>query len=161
LSAASCVVTFLVQQQGGAVLRLQDFPLGSRLGNALVSYVRYIEKMFWPRHLAGLYLRSGQWPVWEVALAALLLLAVSALVLAQRRRRPYLAVGWFWYVGTLVPVIGLVQVGMQAMADRYTYVPLIGLFVILVWGGWELAGVWRLARFAPAATAARWRRARR
>jgi tetratricopeptide (TPR) repeat protein len=154
LSAASCVVTFRVQQHGGAVLRLQDFPLGSRLGNALVSYVRYIELMFWPRHLAGLYLRAGRWPLWEVALAALLLLAVSVLVLSQRRRRPYLAVGWFWYVGTLVPVIGLVQVGMQAIADRYTYVPLIGLFVILVWGGWELAGVWRQTRFAPAATAA-------
>jgi tetratricopeptide (TPR) repeat protein len=152
LSAASCVVTYLVQKHGGAVLRLQDFPLGSRLGNALVSYVRYIELMFWPRHLAGLYLRSGPWPLWEVALAALLLLAVSVLALAQRRRRPYLAVGWFWYLGTLVPVIGLVQVGMQALADRYTYVPLIGLFVILVWGGWELAGAWRLARFAPAAT---------
>jgi tetratricopeptide (TPR) repeat protein len=154
LSAASCVVTFLVQEHGGAVLRLQDFPLGSRLGNALVSYVRYIELMFWPRHLAGLYLRSGQWPLWEVAPAALWLLAVSVLVLAQWRRRPYLAVGWFWYVGTLVPVIGLVQVGMQAIADRYTYVPLIGLFVILVWGGWELAGAWRLTKFAPAAMAA-------
>jgi protein O-mannosyl-transferase len=154
MSAASCVVTFLVQQHGGAVLRLQDFPLGSRLGNALVSYVRYIELMFWPRHLAGLYLRSGPWPVWEVALAASLLLTVSVLVVAQRRSRPYLAVGWFWYLGTLVPVIGLVQVGMQSIADRYTYVPLIGLFVILVWGGWELAAAWRVAKFAPAATAA-------
>ena len=154
LSAALCVVTYRVQQHGGAVLGLQDFPIGSRLGNALVSYARYIEKMFWPRDLAGLYLRSGAWPWWEAALAALGLLGVSALVLAQRRRRPYLAVGWFWYVGTLVPVSGLVQVGMQAMADRYTYVPLIGLFVILAWGGWELAGAWGLARFAPAAAAA-------
>jgi hypothetical protein len=153
LSAALCVKTYWVQQQGGAVLRLQDFPLGSRLGNALVSYVRYIELMFWPRNLAGLYLRSEEWPRWEVAPAALLLLAVSALVLTQWRRRPYLAVGWFWYLGTLVPVIGLVQVGMQAIADRYTYVPLIGLFVIVVWGGWDLAGAWRVARFAPAATA--------
>jgi tetratricopeptide (TPR) repeat protein len=153
LSAALCVVTFFVQEHGGAVQRLQDFPLGSRLANALVSYVRYIEKMFWPRHLAGLYLRSGSWPWWVVTLATLLLLAVSALVLAQRRRRPYLAVGWFWYLGTLVPVIGLVQVGMQAMADRFTYVPMIGLFVMLVWGGWELAGAWRLGRLAPAATA--------
>ena len=154
LSAVLCVVTYQVQQHGGAVLRLQDFPLGSRLGNALVSYVRYIERMFWPRHLAGLYLRSGEWAWWQVALAALFLLTVSALVLAQRRRRPYLAVGWFWYAGTLVPVAGLLQVGMQAMADRYTYVPLIGLFVILVWGGWELAGAWGVARFAPAAAAA-------
>jgi hypothetical protein len=153
LSAASCVVTYLVQQHGGAMLRLQDFPLASRLGNALVSYVRYVEMMFWPHHLAGLYLRSGQWPLWEVALAALFLLTLSILVVAQRRKRPYLAVGWFWYVGTLVPVIGLVQVGMQAVADRYTYVPLIGLFVILAWGGWELAGVWHLTRFALAAAA--------
>jgi tetratricopeptide (TPR) repeat protein len=154
LSAALCVVTYQIQQHGGSVLRLQDFPLGSRLGNALVSYVRYIEKMFWPRHLAGLYLRSGEWAWWRVTLAALFLLTVSALVFAQRRRRPYLAVGWFWYAGTLVPVAGLVQVGMQAMADRYTYVPLIGLFVIVVWGGWELAGARGLARFAPAAAAA-------
>ncbi len=153
LSAALCVVTFLIQQHGGAVQRLQDFPLSSRLANALVSYVRYIEKMFWPRHLAGLYLRSGQWPWSVVTLSALLLLVVSALVLAQRRRRPYLAVGWFWYLGTLVPVIGLVQVGMQALADRFTYVPMIGLFVILVWGGWELANAWRMARFAPVAAA--------
>jgi tetratricopeptide (TPR) repeat protein len=154
LSAASCVVTFLVQQHGGSVLRLQDFPLGSRLGNAVVSYARYIEMMFWPRHLAGLYLRSGPWPLWEVALAALFLLTVSVLVLARRRNRPYLAVGWFWYLGTLVPVIGLVQVGMQAIADRYTYVPLIGIFVMAVWGGWEMAWAGRLQKFAPAAMAA-------
>jgi protein O-mannosyl-transferase len=153
LSAALCVVTYRIQQHGGALLRLQDFPLGSRIGNALISYARYIGMMFWPRHLAGLYLRSGEWPLWEVVLAAAGLLSVSALVVAQRRRRPYLAMGWFWYVGTLVPVIGLVQVGMQAVADRYTYVPLIGLFVILVWGGWELAGAWQLTRFAPATAA--------
>jgi protein O-mannosyl-transferase len=153
LSAALCVVTFRLQKHGGMTLSLQDFPLGERLGNALVSYVRYIEMMFWPRHLAGLYVIAGAWPWWEVALAALLLLAVFGLVLAQRQRRPYLVVGWFWYLGTLVPVIGLVQVWMQAMADRYTYVPLIGLFVIVVWGGWELACAWRLARFAPAAAA--------
>jgi tetratricopeptide (TPR) repeat protein len=153
LSAALCVVTFLIQQHGGAVQRLQDFPLSSRLANALVSYVRYIEKMFWPRHLAGLYLRSGAWPWWAVMLAALLLLTVSVLVLTQRRRRPYLAVGWFWYLGTLVPVIGVVQVGMQALADRFTYVPMIGLFVMLVWGGWELAVAGRVTKFVPVAMA--------
>jgi tetratricopeptide (TPR) repeat protein len=154
LSAALCVVTYQIQEHGGAVLGLRDLPLASRLANALVSYARYVEKMFWPRHLAGLYLRAGAWAWWQVALAASFLLTVSALALAQRRRRPYLAVGWFWYAGTLVPVAGLVQVGMQTMADRYTYVPLIGLFVILVWGGWELAAARGLARFAPAALAA-------
>ncbi len=155
MSAAVCLVTIRVQRHSGELLSLQDLPLGARLGNALVSYVSYIEKMFWPSHLAGLYLvRSSPWPWWEVILAALLLLAVTGLVLAQGRRRPYLAVGWLWYLGTLVPVIGLLQAGRQAMADRFTYVPLIGLFVILVWGGWELAGAWRLARIAPAVTAA-------
>jgi tetratricopeptide (TPR) repeat protein len=152
LSAVLCVVTFLIQRQGGAMQRLQDFPLGSRLANALVSYVRYIGKMFWPRHLAGLYLRSGEWAWWVVALASALLLTISVVVLAQGRRRPYLAVGWFWYMGTLVPVIGLVQVGMQSMADRFTYVPMIGLFVMVVWGGWELAEAWNLTTYAaPAA----------
>ncbi len=157
MSAALCVVTFRLQEKIGAVPQAQVLPIGKRLGNALLSYVGYIEMMFWPRHLAGLYLvRLGAWPWREVALAALaalLLLAVSGLVVAQGRRRPWLAVGWFWYLGTLVPVIGLVQVGNQAMADRYTYVPLIGLFVMLAWGGWELAGAWRLGRFAPAAMA--------
>ncbi len=154
MSAALCVVTFGVQKRSGGMVSLQDFPLVSRLGNALVSYVRYIEMMFWPRHLAGFYPRLGQWPWWEVMLAALLLLSVSGLVLAQARRRPYLAAGWFWYLGTLAPVIGLVQAGIQSMADRYTYIPLIGLFIMLAWGGWELACAWGLARFAPTATAA-------
>jgi protein O-mannosyl-transferase len=148
LSTASCVVTFLVQQRGGSVLRLQDFPLSSRLGNALVSYVRYIELMFWPHDLAALYLRHGQWTVWQVALAVALLLTVSALAITQRRSRPYLGVGWFWYLGTLVPVIGIVQVGMQAIADRYTYVPLIGIFIIIAWGGLELARLSKTEQFA-------------
>ncbi len=155
MSAALCVVTFRIQKHGGAMMSLQDFPPMARVGNALASYMRYIEMMFWPRHLAGLYLiKYDPWSWWEVALAALLLLAVCGLMLAQCRRRPYLTAGWFWYLGTLVPVIGLVHVGMQAMADRYTYVPLIGLFVMLAWGGWELAGAWRLGRFAPAVAAA-------
>ena len=153
LSAASCVVTYLVQQHGGAMLGLNDFPLSSRTANALISYVRYIDLMFWPHGLAALYLRSGTWPVWAGALAALFLLTIFVLVVTQRRQRPYLAVGWFWYVGTLVPVIGLVQVGMQAIADRYTYVPLIGIFLILIWGGWELAVAWHITRFAPVVTA--------
>jgi hypothetical protein len=153
LSACLCVVTYSLQQHGGTVLGLKNLPLADRLGNALVSYARYIEKMFWPEGLAGLYLKSGPWPLWQVALAALLLAAVSTGVILQLRRRAYLAVGWFWYLGTLVPVIGLVQVGMQTMADRYTYVPLIGLFIILAWGGRELAGAWRAPRLAAGAAA--------
>ena len=153
MSAALCVVTYRIQQHGGAVLDTSNRPLDTRLGNALVAYVSYIGKMFWPRHLAGLYLHPGNWPAWQVALSALLLLAFSTLALAQARRRPYLAVGWFWYMGTLVPVIGLVQVGMQVMADRYTYVPLIGLFIILAWGGYDLARAWGWSKWLPAAGA--------
>jgi tetratricopeptide (TPR) repeat protein len=154
LSAALCVVTYSIQQRLGSVLSVNNLPMSFRVGNAFVSYWRYIGKMFWPENLAGLYLRSGDWAQWEVALAAALLLAVSAIALWQRRRRPWLAVGWFWYVGTLVPVIGIVQAGMQTMADRYTYVPLIGLFIILAWGGWELANVWRAPSLAPGVAAA-------
>jgi tetratricopeptide (TPR) repeat protein len=154
LSAVLCVVTYSIQQHGGSVLSTDNLPMSYRVGNALVSYWRYIGKMFWPENLAALYLKSGDWPGWEVALAAALLLAVSSVAVWQGRRRPWLAVGWFWYLGTLVPVIGIVQAGMQTMADRYTYVPLIGLFIILAWGGWELANMWRMPKVAPWVAAA-------
>ncbi len=154
LSAVLCVVTYSIQQRGGSVLSIDNLPMSFRIGNAFISYWRYIGKMAGPENLAGLYLRSGDWPQWEVALAAVLLLAVSAIALWQRRRRPWLAVGWYWYVGTLVPVIGIVQAGMQTMADRYTYVPLVGLFIILAWGGWELANAWKAPRLAPRVAAA-------
>ncbi len=109
-------------------------PFSVRSANALVAYISYIGKMFWPRGLAALYPYSQDGvPVWQVVGAGLLLACIFLLVLRAARRRPYLAVGWLWYVGTLVPVIGLVQVGEQAMADRYTYVPLIGLFIAVAW----------------------------
>ena len=142
LAAASSIVTFLVQQQGGAVRSMSMLPLAARVDNALVSYVRYLGKMVWPEHLAALYLWPPGWAPWQVVLATAFLVGVTGAVLWQARRRPYLPVGWFWYVGTLVPVIGLVQVGMQTMADRYTYIPLIGIFIILAWGAWELAQRW-------------------
>lgn len=138
LSAASSVITFRVQQSGGAMLDVNNFPLSARIANALMSYSRYLGKMVWPGHLAPLYLRKAPWPAWQVGLAALFLVGISVIALRFARRRPYLAVGWFWYLGTLVPVIGLVQVGMQSMADRYTYIPLIGIFIVLAWGGWDV-----------------------
>ncbi len=144
LSAVSCVITYRVQHSGGAVLDVANLPMGARIANALMSYVRYLGKMVWPEGLAALYLRKAPWPAWEVGLAALALLAVTVVVLRLARRRPYLAMGWFWYLGTLIPVIGLVQVGMQTMADRYTYIPLIGIFIALAWGGCELANRWRV-----------------
>ncbi len=154
LSAASCVITFRVQQSGGAVLDVSNLPIGGRVANALMSYVRYLGKLAWPENLAALYLRKAPWPAWQVVLAALVLAAVSVAAARFARRRPYVAVGWFWYLGTLVPVIGLVQVGMQTMADRYTYIPLIGIFIILAWGGWELASRWQVSKAGMAAAIA-------
>jgi protein O-mannosyl-transferase len=153
LSAGSCFVTFMVQHKGGAMLDVSHHPLTARVANAVVSYGRYLGKMVWPEHLAALYLRKAPWPAWEVGCAAAFLLAVTFVALRFVRIRPYLAVGWFWYLGTLVPVIGLVQVGMQTMADRYTYIPLIGIFIILAWGGWELVSAWRMPVAVPATAA--------
>jgi len=123
LAAVSSVVTFLAQQKGGAVRSLDALPLDIRTANALVSYVSYIGKMIWPHHLAVYYPHPGTIPMWQAIGAGLVLLCLSIMLLRVAPRLPYLAVGWLWYLGTLVPVIGLVQVGNQAMADRYTYVP--------------------------------------
>lgn len=131
LAAASSVITFVVQQKGGAVST--SLPFGGRLANAAVSYARYLGKVFWPVNLSVLYPHPGSWPIWAVAGATLLLVMIFTLVVWQRRERPYLAVGWLWFFGGLVPVIGLIQVGIQSMADRYSYVPSIGLFIALVW----------------------------
>jgi Flp pilus assembly protein TadD len=147
LAALSCLVTFLAQRSGGAVGAWEIYPLNIRIANGLVSYVTYIIKMIWPQNLAVFYPHPGQsLPLWQAAGAGLVLLIISITVIRLVRRYPYLPVGWLWYVGTLVPVIGLVQVGAQAMADRYTYVPLIGLFIMVSWGIPELAAKWRFRR---------------
>ena len=126
LSGISAIVTYLVQKQFGSVDLLH--PIGLRVENALVSYVVYIVKMFWPAKLALLYPYPSSIANTQVAAALLIILGISALVLRFYRTHSYLAAGWFWYIGTLVPVIGLVQVGQQARADRYMYIPMIGLF---------------------------------
>ena len=144
LSIASSVVTVVVQK--GAVQPLTHLTLGIRAVNAAVAYVRYLYKMFWPFNLAIPYPHHGYWPFWLLGLSAALLLGASLVAVRQGRRFPFLVTGWFWYVGMLVPVIGLVQVGMQSMADRYTYLPLIGVFIVLAWTGAELAERWRLPR---------------
>jgi tetratricopeptide (TPR) repeat protein len=147
LAAVSSAVTFLVQQSSGALKSVEVFPLSIRIANGLVSYVSYIYKMIWPQHLAVFYPHPGSsLPMWLAGAAGLLLLGISVAVMRAGRRHPYLAVGWLWYLGTLVPVIGLVQVGLQAMADRYTYVPLIGLFIMIAWGIPELTRGWRNGR---------------
>lgn len=134
LSAASSIGTYLVQKSSGAVNSLAAIPFHDRIANAMVSYVSYIGKMIWPHNLAVLYPYRESILLWKVAGAGLLLIVVSVIAFRMKRTKPYLAVGWLWYIGTLVPVIGIVQVGVQAMADRYTYVPLIGIFIIIAWG---------------------------
>jgi tetratricopeptide (TPR) repeat protein len=131
---ASSMVTYLVQQSAGAVRAFDTIPVGRRLANAVVAYASYMRQMIWPVDLAPLYPYSAGEPVWRVAFGVVLLIGLTALAARAGTRYKYAAVGWFWYVGTLVPVIGLVQVGSQPMADRYTYLPLVGLFIVLVWG---------------------------
>ncbi len=134
LSAASAVVTTVAQTAGGAVKDFAHYGLALRLENALVAYVLYLGKAIWPSKLVVLYPHPTKlYPAWQVGAAALLLLLITVWVLRARQQR-YLAVGWFWYLGTLVPMIGLVQVGNQAIADRYAYLPLIGIFVMIAWG---------------------------
>jgi len=146
LSAASAWITMKAQRAGGAVRSEQQFPFGVRLENSVVAYAAYLWKMIWPAKLAVLYPHPGNsLPAWQIALGIAVLLGVSAVVLLYRSRR-YLATGWLWFLGTLVPVIGIVQVGYQSMADRYAYIPLIGVFVMVVWGADDLADRWKLAR---------------
>jgi Tfp pilus assembly protein PilF len=134
LALASSVVTFVVQQQAGAVKELASLPVGRRVANALVAYVGYIGKTLWPTNLAAIYPYPESVPGWHVAAAIAVLVMVTWLAVRVRRGHPYVLVGWLWYLVTLVPVIGLIQVGSQPIADRYTYVPLIGLFIIAAWG---------------------------
>ena len=134
LSAASCAVTFLVQQKGGSVATLTKYSLPDRLENVFVSYARYLGKTFWPVELANPYPHPGHWPVWLSLSAMALFIGLCVAALWLGRRFPFVPVGWFWFVGTLVPVIGLVQVGTQSLADRYTYLPLVGVFIVLAWG---------------------------
>jgi tetratricopeptide (TPR) repeat protein len=134
LAACSSVITLAVQARGGAVRSTGFLTIGARLGNALTAYTSYLAKTAWPSGLAVFYPLNRSMPLWQPLAAFCFLAAVTWWVFRVRRQRPYLMVGWFWYLGTLVPVIGVVQVGMQSMADRYTYVPLIGVFVMAAWG---------------------------
>jgi len=132
ICAASGVVTVMAQRAGGAVASLRNDPFPLRLTNAIVSYGRYLGKAVWPAGLAVLYPHPSRLPLWEILLSSLVLLAITWVVIAARKQR-YLLVGWLWFLGTLVPMIGLVQVGNQAMADRYAYLPFIGLFIMVCW----------------------------
>ena len=135
LSAASAVVTIVAQYESGSMSGPHWQPLPVRMENALVAYARYLGKAIWPAHLAVMYPHPGNsLKAWQVCVALALLVAITWLVVAARHRRRYLLVGWLWFLGTLVPMIGLVQVGVQSMADRYAYLPFVGLFIMVCWG---------------------------
>ncbi|MEO8027318.1 MAG: tetratricopeptide repeat protein [Bryobacteraceae bacterium] len=152
LTAVSSVVTFLAQQRGGAVIPVDTIPQATRFGNALISYLVYLIQMFWPVNLAVFYPFPAEISIWHVGAAIAVLAAISGFVLRGAKERPYLLVGWLWYLGTLVPVIGFVQVGLQAHADRYAYLPLVGIAIILAWGAADV--VRARPSFEPAIVAA-------
>jgi Tfp pilus assembly protein PilF len=148
LMLCACGITYISQFAGGHV---RNYPLGIRLSNSIMSWVGYIGKLLWPTSLAVFY--PHPWldrvviPAWKLGFSIFLLAGITLMVMLWVRRRPYLAVGWFWYLGTLVPVIGLNQVGNQAMADRYTYIPSIGIFIMFAWGVPDLIRGWRFQRY--------------
>lgn len=140
MAAGALAVTFLAEGKIGALKSLEAFTVPQRIANALVSYARYLGKALWPTDLAVHYAHPGDWPLWAVAGSAVLLAVVTLAVLRRFRRCPFLAIGWFWFLVTLLPVSGIVQVGSHAMADRYAYLPSIGLFLMVAWGVPELLG---------------------
>ena len=147
LSAISSVVTFLAQR--GAIGWTDQLPLSARISNALVAYVVYIRQMFWPARLAVFYPHpENRLPAWEVALAVIVLVGITATAFVFRKKAPYFTTGWLWYLGMLVPVIGLVQVGWQGHADRYTYLPQIGLYIAVTWAVTDLTRSWRFQQMA-------------
>jgi tetratricopeptide (TPR) repeat protein len=143
LSAASSMVTIRAHESLGALVSAEELPVPYRLANAVVACALYLRKLVWPVDLSVFYMHPGRWPAWAVVGSALLLLAVTALAVWQGRRRPYLIVGWLWFLGMLVPVIGLVQAYVQAMADRFAYMPAIGVFVMVVWAAAEWSAHWK------------------
>ena len=147
LVVMSSVLTFFAQKSGGAVIVLEKLSLKNRIANALVSYVDYAFKMFWPNKLAVFYPHPGNTlHEWQIFGAVFLITCACILAILTARKYPYIVIGLFWYLGTLVPVIGLVQVGEQAMADRYTYIPLIGLFIVVAWGASDLFRKWHIRK---------------
>ena len=153
LAVASCVVTLFAQK--GTVSSLEKLPFLWRLTNACATYLIYIWQMIWPVRLLPFYYHPGtHWPAWSIAVSIALLVAITALAFGARQRRPYLLTGWLWYLGMLLPVIGIVQVSMQARADRYTYLPQIGLYLIVSWGAGDLLARWRHRRLISGACAA-------
>jgi len=151
LSAASVCITLYAQWTG--IASFQALPFGTRISNAFVSFISYMAKMIWPANLAVFYPYPDMIPIWQIVGSILLLILITFIAVRFVRRYPYVMTGWLWYLGTLVPVIGLVQVGNQSMADRYTYIPMIGLFMIIAWAAPDLLARWRYHRTALAVSA--------
>lgn len=155
LVIAGCAATIWAQRSGGAVASFEHYTPGVRLANATVAYIAYIIKMFYPTNLSFLYPHPGATlPLWQIIGSGALLIAACWWAVQARHSRPYITVGWFWYMITLLPVIGIMQVGKQAMADRYTYIPLIGLFIIIAWGVTDLLKLESAGRLRKALTGA-------
>ena len=151
LSAVSVYISSLSVHRYEIVVSTELVPMQLRIANALVSYVKYIEKMIWPKNLAIFYPFPDTLPIWQILGAGLFLASISFLVLLNLRKKPYLCMGWLWFLGTLIPVIGLKQAGLwPAMADRWAYVPLVGIFIILSWGGSDLLKKWTHKNVMPA-----------
>jgi tetratricopeptide (TPR) repeat protein len=150
LAALASLVTFVVQKHAGSLTAGESLTLGERVGNALISYCRYIGKLFWPADLTLYYPHPGHWPLGNVLLAGGLILGISVLLWMRQRRAPYLLMGWLWYCGTLVPVSQVIQTATQAMADRWTYVPSLGMLILTVWGVSEVTRKWRQQALALA-----------
>jgi protein O-mannosyl-transferase len=152
LSAVSSLITFLAQR--GAIGWTEQLPVSERISNAFVAYVVYIRQMFWPTGLAVFYPHpEHRLPVWEISLASIVLVGITAAAFVFRKKAPYFVTGWLWYLGMLVPVIGLVQVGWQGHADRYTYLPQIGLYIAVTWAVTDLTRSWRFQRIGLGAAA--------
>lgn len=142
LSILCSVITWKVQSSGNIIRTTVQYSLGERVGNAIVSYARYLEHLFWPVDLVVFYPHPGQWPLLWVLLSSLLLLVVTFFAIKTSRQQPWFLLGWLWFLGTLFPAIGIVQAGGQAMADRYSYIPSIGILLGVVWGLAELGKLW-------------------
>jgi protein O-mannosyl-transferase len=154
LASVSGLITFLAQNP--ALAWTEQLPISSRVNNAVVSYILYIWQMLWPAKLAGFYPHpENRLSIWQVIAAVVALIALTAFAVALRKRRPYLITGWLWYIGMLIPVIGILQVGWQGHADRYTYLPQIGLYILIAWGVTDLTARWghqkKILAFAAAA----------
>jgi tetratricopeptide (TPR) repeat protein len=135
LVVGSCIVTLTAQKLAGAIVSIESVSSATRISNAMVSYLRYLEKMVWPKDFSVFYpYPIDELYIWKGLVSGFVLTGITIVILRLIKKAPYLSVGWFWYLGTLIPVIGLVQVGQQAMADRYAYIPLIGIFIIIAWG---------------------------